>query len=113
MTKQPAAMQLADELEKTIDFQMRAREAATELRRLHRHEVATKEWTDKTEWVQTSAQVMELGAHRADVIRTRMVEMKAAIYGLLNMPDYDGTASTSQARLDIKHRAQRALNLAP
>lgn len=113
MTTQPIALQLADELEKTIDFQMRAREAAIELRRLRSHEIAAKEWTDKTEWVQTSAQAGELGRHRADVISMRMAEMKSAMYGLLNMPDFDGTAPTSKARLNIKYRAQRALNLAP
>ena len=35
MTTQPEALRLADALDTTADFQMRAREAAIELRRLH------------------------------------------------------------------------------
>ena len=35
MTTQPEALRLADVLDTTADFQMRAREAAIELRRLH------------------------------------------------------------------------------
>ena len=36
MNKQPKPLRLADALDKTADFQMRAIEAAAELRRLHK-----------------------------------------------------------------------------
>lgn len=49
-----------------------ARDAVIELRRLYRIEAAFKEWIDKTEWVQQTAQPGELGMHRADVLRQRL-----------------------------------------
>ncbi len=35
-------------------------------------DTALKEWIEKTEWVQKTAQPRELGMHRADVIRQRV-----------------------------------------
>lgn len=36
------------------------------------HEVALKEWLDRTEWVQKTALPHELGLHRAEVLRLRI-----------------------------------------
>lgn len=49
---------------------------------LERFERAYKEWIDKTEWVQETAQQRELGKHRADVLRERIeaLEKDAARY---------------------------------
>jgi hypothetical protein len=40
---------------------------------------ALKEWSDKTEWVQETAQPLELGMHRADVLKQRIERLKASI----------------------------------
>jgi len=42
-----------------------------EMARLRRYEEAFQEWSEKTEWIQASAQSGELGMHRADVFRNR------------------------------------------
>lgn len=48
------------------------REAAEEITRLRHVEVAFKEFLDKTEWVQQTAEPRELGRHRADVLLERL-----------------------------------------
>ena len=40
-------------------------------------EVPCREWMDKTEWVQQTAKVGELGMHRADVLRLRLEQAEA------------------------------------
>ena len=45
--------------------------------RIAQFEVAYKEWSDKTEWVQESCHWSELGMHRADVMRGRANKLKA------------------------------------
>jgi hypothetical protein len=40
-------------------------------------ELAAKQWLDKTDWVQQTAEVNELGMHRADVLRQRIERLKA------------------------------------
>ena len=52
-------------------------DTAAELRRLHQVELALKEWISKTEWVQATAQPLELGRHRADVIKQRFDHLSA------------------------------------
>ena len=47
-----------------------------------RFRVALNEWFDKTEWVQKSAQPLELGRHRADVLRERIRELEAEVAAL-------------------------------
>ena len=47
-------------------------EAANELVRLHHHEIANREWIEKTNWIQETALVPELGRHRADAIKARV-----------------------------------------
>lgn len=44
---------------------------------LKRFEADCKEWHEKTEWVKKSAQVGELGMHRADVLKGRIDRLKA------------------------------------
>ncbi|QAY93667.1 ead/Ea22-like family protein [Pseudomonas sp. ACM7] len=45
--------------------------------RLKSVEYAFGEWIEKTEWVQTSVQASDLGRHRADVLRSRIDNLKA------------------------------------
>jgi hypothetical protein len=52
-------------------------EAADELRRLDKQELASNIWLEKTEWVQETAQPQELGMHRADVLRQRIERLSA------------------------------------
>lgn len=50
--------------------------------RLEPYKTAYMEWSDKTDWVQETAEVRELGKHRADVIRDRFDALKAECEGL-------------------------------
>lgn len=68
MTKKPATLEMADDLENEWGLTMHA----DEMRRLYRIEVAFKEWIEKTEWLQNDVQPMDLGRHRADVLRQRI-----------------------------------------
>jgi hypothetical protein len=77
------ALKLAEALDTTIDFQMRAREAANELRRLQKFEAPLMEWLDKTEWVQATSQAGELGMHRADVLKQRINRLTEVSTNLL------------------------------
>lgn len=43
-------------------------------------------------------------------IKRQRDRLLAAIHGLLNMPDYDGTHDTSVARRTMKHAARIAIN---
>lgn len=61
--------------EKTVEEV--ALELLAENDRLGRIEQAFSEWIEKTEWVQESVQALELGRHRADVLRTRIDQFKA------------------------------------
>ena len=70
-TEQPLALVLADHLERFRSFPDDLA-AAAELRRLHQHELAHKEWLDKTEWVQETREAYELGMHRADALKRRI-----------------------------------------
>lgn len=72
MSTQSEALRLAQLLRTNEGrYLIRRDEAATELERLHRHELALNEWLRKTEWVQATAQAGELGQHRADAIKQR------------------------------------------
>ena len=61
--QQPDALRLADALTSLTgtqkDKHTTAKQAADELRRLHQHELALKEWLDKTEWVQETHEAYE------------------------------------------------------
>lgn len=81
MSTQPEALRMAEMLMMSrhhIDHQ-----AATELRRLHQHELALAQWLEKTEWVQVNARPLELGQHRADVIQMRVARLYALNNDLL------------------------------
>ena len=65
-------MALADWLDDLFDADGEPKKAAAELRRLHQHELALKEWLDKTEWVQETHEAYELGMHRADALKRRI-----------------------------------------
>lgn len=89
MTTQPEALRLADNLDYLVeigDYTRTATGAADALRRLHQHELAHKEWLDKTEWVQATSHYSELGMHRADVIKKRfdrLQDLNAELRGVL------------------------------
>ena len=76
MTTQPEALRLADELCEPLpgfpEPTSLEKAAGNELRRLHQHELASRNWLDKTDWVQKTAQDGELGMHRADVLKKRI-----------------------------------------
>ena len=55
--------------------------------RLGRIEQAFSEWIEKTEWVQESVQALELGRHRADVLRTRIDQLNAEVDSLTREAD--------------------------
>lgn len=56
--------------------------------RLLQFEAAYMEWQDKTEWVQQSAQLHELGKHRADVLKDRIDQLRAEVEGLQSQERY-------------------------
>lgn len=115
MTHQQSKTELlADVLEATPDIQMRAREAAVELRRLSKHETALQEWLDRTEWVQETGKSHELGMHRADVMRYRLNALRVSLQKLLDQYDsavrseYEGTSMLEELLSDADH-ARKAL----
>jgi hypothetical protein len=76
------ALRLADELDRTRI----GRDAviAAELRRLHAvserlrvAELANNLWHEKTDWVQETVRPLELGRHRADVLKQRIERLHA------------------------------------
>lgn len=79
---QSVALRLADALEDGSYLLSQERNTtAAELRRLDARvtslEFAFNEWHDKTDWVQETAQALELGMHRADVLRARIEALDA------------------------------------
>ena len=52
--------------------------------RLLQFEAAYNEWHDKTEWVQKTAEVHELGKHRADVLKERVDKLQSEVERLRN-----------------------------
>ena len=52
---------------------------AAEIERLKANAEAINEWLQKTEWVQDSAEVSELGMHRADVLKQRIERLHQLI----------------------------------
>lgn len=82
---QNEALRLADCLERDIRLEWMEIDhntaAAAELRRLHEENkqlnVALDEWMEKTHWVQDTAQVLERGMHRADVLSARVEALDA------------------------------------
>lgn len=77
---QSEALRLAEMLEKGPRRQGDVRIAAvlrgldTENKQLN---VVLDEWMEKTHWVQETAQALELGMHRADVLRARIEALDA------------------------------------
>lgn len=76
MNKQPKPLELAN-----VPISHRNllwhKDVTLELRRLHQVQLAWREWQEKTEWVQNTAEPQELGMHRADVMRQRLEQAKA------------------------------------
>lgn len=78
---QRLASKLRGEAERSIVKYSTAHQSAKELERLDAKNkqlnVALDEWMEKTHWVQDTAQVPELGMHRADVLRARIEALDA------------------------------------
>lgn len=73
--------------------------------RLESFKAAYMEWTDKTEWVQKSAQALELGQHRADVLRSRIDQLKAENAGLKTGYDaYEQVNAELKAEVEVLRR---------
>ena len=110
MTEKTEALRLAEQLE-AIGLHG---PVAAELRRLHPHELANEVWQVKTQWVQDTAKPEELGMHRADVMRQRLVraetqrdalleayrKMKNVAAGYSNL--CDDSASTSKLEREFE-----------
>jgi hypothetical protein len=81
MADQPEALRLADALGLNYAHLTAVPEinqqAAAELRRLHRFELANNLWHEKTDWVQETVQPRELGMHRADVLKQRIERLES------------------------------------
>ena len=46
---------------------------------LEKKALALDEWFEKTDWVQATIQVKELGMHRADILRQRIEELEMEV----------------------------------
>lgn len=81
MTDKPEALRLADWLDALdvlpLDRIQNCVSAADELRRLNEIEVANQVWSEKTQWLEATAQPHELGMHRADVMKQRIDSLEA------------------------------------
>lgn len=74
--------------------------------RLESFKAAYMEWTDKTEWVQKSAQALELGQHRADVLRSRIDQLKAESAGLkTGYEAYERVNAELKAEMEVLRKA--------
>ena len=125
MTTQPEAIRLADDLNyvaRYVDSEHwdTFAKTADDLRRLHLHELALQDWLDKTDWVQETAQVGELGMHRADVLTKRIEKLEAsnqellAALKLVSETDLEGADARAMYLIfeAIKHKARAAINKA-
>jgi hypothetical protein len=91
MTEKALALQLADDLEIDYAGEVVPHKSAAALRRLHaenerlhRHELANNLWHEKTDWLpETAQQPLELGRHRADVLKQRIERLHAVNAELL------------------------------
>ena len=101
----PKALELAELLEDTESARLHLLPyVAAELRHLHQHELAHKEWLDKTEWVQETCEAYELGMHRADALKRRidrLVSTLAETHGAHQAKLLHDEALLSQAVNDL------------
>jgi hypothetical protein len=98
MTEKSEALRLAQELDAYHTMACH-KQAAAELRRLHaenerlhRFELANNLWHEKTDWVQETAQPLELGRHRADVLKQRIERLHAVNQELLEALKFYGSS---------------------
>jgi hypothetical protein len=109
----PEALRLADALDRWHEGVFPC-EAAAELRRLHaenerlhRFELANNLWHEKTDWVRETAQPLELGRHRADVLKQRIERLHAVNAELLEA--LKSTHALLQAALIVSDAEARAI----
>lgn len=96
-TPNPNAEEVAKNL---VEMQSLLAEWQAKVRKLERerdnYKRAYDEWTDKTEWVQQTAQSHELGMHRADVLKARIARaatQPVPRYKIDYLPDQGGERS--------------------
>lgn len=58
---------------------------------------ALHEWIDKTDWVQESSQAHELGKHRADVLRERIVRVQRELDAALEVMEVNAKSGAAWA----------------
>jgi hypothetical protein len=63
---------------------------------------ALHEWHNKTDWVQETAQPLELGMHRADVLKQRIERLRAIEEAAKNLVKVKGRYHTEQAFNKLK-----------
>ena len=85
MKQQSDALRLADELRthKQHPRYFFYEAAAAELCRLHQHELSNELWYKKTDWLQNSYTIAEVGMHRADVIKQRIDRLHSLNHELM------------------------------
>lgn len=112
MTEKSEALQLADDLEIDYAGEVVPHKSAAELRRLHaenerlhRHELANNLWHEKTDWLpETAQQPLELGRHRADVLKQRIERLHAVNAELLEALRWIERRCPAQLLLKDLHR---------
>ena len=75
--KRTEVLRLADALDAAPYSCGCTMESAAQLRRLSEIEVANQVWSEKTQWLEATAQPHELGMHRADVMKQRIDSLEA------------------------------------
>lgn len=68
---------------------------------------AHREWSDKTDWVQESSQAHELGKHRADVLRERIVRVQRELDAALEVMGASAKAGAAWAARAHELEAER------
>ena len=77
---------------------------------LKHSERALDVWSDKSEWVQRTAQPLELGMHRADVMKARIENLEKSNQHLVNALKLIKSAENTSATVEyVKGIAQAAL----
>jgi hypothetical protein len=67
---------------------------------------ALNAWHEKTDWVQETAQPLELGMHRADVLKQRIERLRAIEEAAKNLVKVKGRYHTEQAFNKLKELVQ-------
>jgi hypothetical protein len=91
-----------DDTEHGVEY-VRADEAQAQIDMLKR---ALNAWHEKTDWMQETAQPMELGMHKADVLKQRIERLRAIEEAAKNLVKVKGRYHTEQAFNKLKELVQ-------